>query len=101
MSEMRTNLLLSHPQFCVQWTTVTFGRKYFYVSSMGSILENIIWVVISQLVGGGDNWAEKHRNRHRSILILQLLPQTAKAQSMTPQTIKYRYRTVTFKQRNH
>ena len=48
-------------------------------------------------LGGGDNRAEKHRNRHRSILILKLLPQTAKAQSMTPQTTKYRHRTVTFK----
>ena len=52
-------------------------------------------------LGGGDNRAEKHRNRHRSILILQLLPQTAKAQSIPPQTTKYRYRRVTFKQRNH
>ena len=41
---------------------------------------------------GGDNWAEMHRNRHRPIQFLQLLPQTEKAQSVNPQTTKYRYR---------
>ena len=46
------------------------------------------------LVAGGDNWAKKHENWHRSTLYVQLLPQTGKAQSMTPQTTKYRYRTV-------
>ena len=52
-------------------------------------------------LAGGDNWAEMHRNRHRPILFLQLLPQTEKAQSINPQTTKYRYRRGTFKQRNH
>ena len=46
------------------------------------------------ILGGGDNLAKKHENWHRSTLYVQLLPQTEKAQSMTPQTTKYRYRTV-------
>ena len=52
-------------------------------------------------IAGGDNLAELHRNRHRAILFLQILPQTEKAQSVNPQTTKYRYRRGTFKQRNH
>ena len=51
------------------------------------------WAVPS-IIAGGDNWAKKHENWHRSTLYVQLLPQTGKAQSMTPQTTKYRYRTV-------
>ena len=52
-------------------------------------------------VGGGGNRAEKHKKWHRSTLFLQLLPQTEKAQLVTPQTTKYRYRRVTFKQWMH
>ena len=51
---------------------------------------------IPPFVGGGGNRAEMHEKWHRSTLFLQLLPQTEKAQLVTPQTIKYRYRTVTF-----
>ena len=51
---------------------------------------------LEPLVAGGDNWAEMHRKWCRSTLFVQLLPQTEKAQLVTPQTIKYRYRTVMF-----
>ena len=47
-------------------------------------------------LAGGDNWGKKHDKLHRSTLFVQLLPQTGKAQSVTPQTTKYTYRTVTF-----
>ena len=47
-------------------------------------------------VAGGDNWAKKHEKLHRSTLYVRLRPQTEKYQSVTPQTTKYRYRTVTF-----
>ena len=46
------------------------------------------------LGGGGDNWAKKHGKWHRTTVCEQLLPETGKAQSVTPQTTKYRYRTV-------
>ena len=55
------------------------------------------WMAIfGHEVAGGDNWAKKHEKWHRSTLFVQLLPQTGKAQSVTPQTTKYPYRTVTF-----
>ena len=53
------------------------------------------------MVAGGDNWAEKHQKLRKSTQFVHLLPQTQKAQLVTPQTIKYRYRTVIFQQRIH
>ena len=41
-------------------------------------------------VAGGDNWAKKHEKEHKLPLYVQLLPQTEKAQPVTPQTTKYR-----------
>ena len=41
-------------------------------------------------IAGGDNWAEKHEKWHRLSQNVQFLPQTEKAQSVTPQTTKYR-----------
>ena len=43
---------------------------------------------------GGDNWAKKHGKWHRTTVCEQLLPEIEKDQSVTPQTTKYRYRTV-------
>ena len=48
------------------------------------------------MIAGGGNWAEMHRKWCRSTLFVQLLPQTEKAQLVTPQTIKYGYKTVIF-----
>ena len=45
-------------------------------------------------LAGGDKWAKKHGKWHRSALYVQLLAQTEKPQWVTPQTTKYRYRTV-------
>ena len=45
-------------------------------------------------IAGGDKWAKKHGKWHRSALYVQLLAQTEKPQWVTPQTTKYRYRTV-------
>ena len=45
-------------------------------------------------VEGGDNWAKKHGKWHRTTVCEQLLPEIGKAQSVTPQTTKYKYRTV-------
>ena len=47
-------------------------------------------------IGGGDNWAKKHEKWHRTTVCEQLLPEIEKAQSVTPQTTKYRYRAVIF-----
>ena len=46
------------------------------------------------IVAGGDNWAKKHGKWHRTTVCEQLLPEIEKAQSVAPQTTKYRYRTV-------
>ena len=45
-------------------------------------------------IAGGDNWAKKHGKWHRTTVCEQLLPEIEKAQSVAPQTTKYRYRTV-------
>ena len=41
------------------------------------------------MVQGGDNWAEKHGKLHRTTVCEQLLPETEKVQSVTPQTTNY------------
>ena len=43
---------------------------------------------------GGDNWAKKHGKWHRTAVCEQLLPEIEKAESVTPQTSKFRYRRV-------
>ena len=45
-------------------------------------------------LAGGDKWAKKREKWHRSTQYVQLLARTEKAQWVTPQTTKYRYRTV-------
>ena len=47
-------------------------------------------------IAGGDNWPKKHEKLQWSTLFVQFLHQTKKAQSMTPQTTKYRCRTVIY-----
>ena len=44
------------------------------------------------VVEGGDNGAKTHQKLHRSTPFEQLLPQTEKGQSMTPQTTEYRWK---------
>ena len=46
------------------------------------------------ILAGGDNWAKKHGKWHRTAVCEQLLPEIEKAESVTPQTSKFRYRRV-------
>ena len=58
------------------------------------IVCSCLWIVWLPVVAGGDKWAKKHEKWHRPALYVQLLAQTEKPQWVTPQTTKYRYRTV-------
>ena len=71
-----------------KWKTTNVPVVYLYVCC-----ENFCDHRFSEIAGGG-KWAKMGEKLHRSPLYVQLLAQTEKAQSVTPQTTKYRYRTV-------
>ena len=61
----------------------------------GALDQHVIVIVNTKCSSeGGDNWAKKHEKVHKLPLYVQFLPQTEKAQPVTTQTPKYRYRAV-------